>query len=389
MAELYRNYNNDEDSREKNSPKHENFDDNTKVVASHYNQILETGTDHRKTSRIFFMRNFNNWIKSMLITEYLAKIKDNMKLGDPLRVLDMCSGKGGDLLKWQKGNISHLICTDIASVSVEQCEERYRQSSSRNSHNFTAEFFACDSTLVRLREKFKDPSMDLNLVSCQFAFHYSFESLKQAECMLRNAAECLRPGGFFIGTMPDAFEIMKRQREARSDIFGNEVYQISFQCDTSDVPLFGAKYNFHLEGVVDCPEFLVHFPTFVRLARKYGLELVEKDRFEDFYQKMILKGKSLLERMKGMETYPAFENNDLVSSEDNDYVHASEYIAGGRKHIGTLSKAEWEATSKIFIFFKFFFVRILNFIVFTALYMTFAFKKMNTQWNAEGKPEYI
>jgi hypothetical protein len=23
------------------------------------------------------------------------------------------------------------------------------------------------------------------------------------------------------------------------------------------VPLFGAKYKFHLEGVVDCPEFLV------------------------------------------------------------------------------------------------------------------------------------
>jgi hypothetical protein len=23
------------------------------------------------------------------------------------------------------------------------------------------------------------------------------------------------------------------------------------------IPLFGAKYQFHLEGVVDCPEFLV------------------------------------------------------------------------------------------------------------------------------------
>ena len=28
-----------------------------------------------------------------------------------------------------------------------------------------------------------------------------------------------------------------------------------------DFPLFGAKYDFHLEGVVDCPEFLVHMPT--------------------------------------------------------------------------------------------------------------------------------
>ena len=38
-----------------------------------------------------------------------------------------------------------------------------------------------------------------DIVSCQFALHYSFESEAQAECMVRNAAECLRPGGFFIG----------------------------------------------------------------------------------------------------------------------------------------------------------------------------------------------
>jgi len=50
--------------------------------------------------------------------------------------------------------------------------------------------------------------MELDLVSCQFSFHYCFESLPQAEVMLRNAAECLRPGGYFIGTIPDAYEIM-------------------------------------------------------------------------------------------------------------------------------------------------------------------------------------
>jgi mRNA (guanine-N7-)-methyltransferase len=50
--------------------------------------------------------------------------------------------------------------------------------------------------------------MELDLVSCQFSFHYCFESLPQAENMVRNAAECLRPGGYFIGTIPDAYEIV-------------------------------------------------------------------------------------------------------------------------------------------------------------------------------------
>lgn len=108
--------------------------------------------------------------------------------------------------------------------------------------------------------------------------------------MIRNAAECLVPGGYFIGTIPNAYEIIRRQRDAGCDTFGNDIYRISFECDTADIPLFGAKYDFHLEDVVDCPEFLVHFPTLVKLARKYGLELEKKEDFPDFYNRVIVNG---------------------------------------------------------------------------------------------------
>lgn len=257
------------------------------LVASHYNNLDEKGLQARSESKIFYMRNFNNWIKSILINEYIGKIKENLTNRAPIRVLDMCCGKGGDLLKWQKANITHLICTDIADVSIEQCESRYKSMKERSGNQplYTAEFIISDNTNCRLRERYKDPSIELNLVSCQFAFHYCFESLKQAECMLKNAAECLRAGGYFIGTIPDAYDIMKRQHQAKSKTFGNDIYDISFLCDTEYPPLFGAKYNFQLDGVVNCPEFLVHFPLFVKLARKYGLELIMKERFEEYFQK--------------------------------------------------------------------------------------------------------
>ena len=46
------------------------------------------------------------------------------------------------------------------------------------------------------------------MVSSQFSFHYSFESLSQAETMVRNVAESLKLGGYFVLTCPDANKIM-------------------------------------------------------------------------------------------------------------------------------------------------------------------------------------
>nr|XP_036217977.1 mRNA cap guanine-N7 methyltransferase [Bactrocera oleae] len=344
-------------------------DGNMHIVASHYNELKETGRKERLQSRIVYMRNFNNWLKSQLIAEYLARIKEQQRIGDPMRVLDLCCGKGGDLLKWEKANITHLICTDIAEVSVDQCKKRYEEMQSRADKSkfaskFSAEFFACDATLVRLRERYKDKSLKLNLVSCQFAFHYSFESLTQAECMVRNAAECLQPGGYFIATIPDANEIMRRLRQSPNPrSIGNEIYKIDFICDTDPPPLFGAKYQFHLEGVVDCPEFLVHFPTLVKLCLKHGLKLERKAPFADYYKESLEKGRSLLQRMNGLET--VIPNRQ---GKDPEFQHLQTYFKGGSsKSVGTLSQSEWEATT---------------------LYLVCAFRKCKNTWDSEGKPVF-
>ncbi len=53
-------------------------------------------------SPIYHMRNFNNWVKSVLIRKYLTV--------HTAIVLDLCCGKGGDLNKWKEGRIEHLVC---------------------------------------------------------------------------------------------------------------------------------------------------------------------------------------------------------------------------------------------------------------------------------------
>ena len=59
---------------------------------------------HTYKSPIKLMRNFNNWVKSILIRTHL----NNCPRG--CTALDICCGKGGDLLKWKEGKIQHLVC---------------------------------------------------------------------------------------------------------------------------------------------------------------------------------------------------------------------------------------------------------------------------------------
>lgn len=60
----------------------------------------------------------------------------------------------------------------------------------------------------------------------QFALHYSWSTEARARQALANVSALLRPGGIFIGTMPDANVIVKKLREGFSCMFN---YYYSFK----------------------------------------------------------------------------------------------------------------------------------------------------------------
>nr|XP_011735003.2 mRNA cap guanine-N7 methyltransferase [Macaca nemestrina] len=288
-----------------------------------------------------------------LLGEFLEKVRQKKKRD--ITVLDLGCGKGGDLLKWKKGRINKLVCTDIADVSIKQCQQRYEDMKNRrdSEYIFSAEFITADCSKELLIEKFRDPQMCFDICSCQFVCHYSFESYEQADMMLRNACERLSPGGYFIGTTPNSFELIRRLEASETESFGNEIYTVKFQ-KKGDYPLFGCKYDFNLEGVVDVPEFLVYFPLLNEMAKKYNMKLVYKKTFLEFYEEKIKnnENKMLLKRMQALEPYPANESSKLVSERVDDYEHAAKYMKNSQVKLplGTLSKSEWEATSIYLVF---------------------------------------
>ncbi|XP_042664629.1 mRNA cap guanine-N7 methyltransferase [Centrocercus urophasianus] len=323
------------------------------AVAAHYNELQEVGLEKRSQSRIFYLRNFNNWTKSVLIGEFIDRVRQ--KKSD-ITVLDLGCGKGGDLLKWRKGRIKKLVCTDIADISVQQCKQRYEDMKARCRYNeriFDAEFIQADSTKDLLSPKYSDPDTRFDICSCQFVYHYSFETYEQADMMLKNACGNLSPGGYFIGTTPNSFELVKRLEASETNSFGNDVYSVKFE-KKGEYPLFGCKYDFHLEEVVDVPEFLVYFPLLEEMAKKHGMKLVYKMTFREFYEEKIKneEHKMLLRRMQALEPYSAFGDSRLASDKPDDYEHAKEFIKDGKAKLplGTLSKSEWEATSIYLVF---------------------------------------
>lgn len=81
----------------------------------------DVGIDQRRVSRIIGLRNFNNWIKSVLITRFAhpalaaSTVADGGggRGGRRGKVLDLGCGKGGDLNKWSKARIKEYVAFGI------------------------------------------------------------------------------------------------------------------------------------------------------------------------------------------------------------------------------------------------------------------------------------
>ena len=92
-------------------------------------------------------------------------------------------------------------------MSIEQAQSRHGNSKGAR---FTASFFALDCYSHVLSDELPPVLLEtpFDVVSMQFCMHYAFESEAKARTMLRNVATWLRSGGVFVGTIPNARQLM-------------------------------------------------------------------------------------------------------------------------------------------------------------------------------------
>ena len=269
--------------------------------------VRDPGKEGRKASRIIFLRSFNNWVKASMINKYCHI------LGRDVSVLELCCGKGGDLDKYFMNKIKLFVGADISGELLENAMTRLEKiKNEKYSNNFQTKCIFIKEDLSNPQNEFLekiDQKYYFDLVSCQFALHYHFESEQRLNAFLVNVSKKLCEGGYFIGTIIDDNVIVKRLRNRKNIkdnkyyneklTFGNEFYSVKFSqknFNKKNGP-FGIKYGFYLEDSIDnrdeegnikyVGEYLIVFNEFVEICKNYGLYLVEKKNFTKFYQDYI------------------------------------------------------------------------------------------------------
>ncbi|RZC54498.1 hypothetical protein C5167_013362 [Papaver somniferum] len=243
-------------------------DENTRYmaqrVADHYSARSNQTFEEREASPIIHLKKLNNWIKSVLIQLYARR-------GDV--VLDLACGKGGDLIKWDKAGVGYYVGIDIAEGSIEDCRTRYNGDAnhhqSRSRFTFPARLLCGDCFEVPLDRVLRDDG-PFDICSCQFAMHYSWSTEARARRALANVSALLRPGGTFIGTMPDANVIIKKLRESEGLTFGNSLYWIRLMKNM----IVREEYDLELVFVKNFHEFIDEYltkPEFAELMRRFGV----------------------------------------------------------------------------------------------------------------------
>ena len=212
------------------------------------------------------MRRFHNQIKQDSYNKYTNR-------SDTL--LELCSGRGGDMKKWIYNQIDQVHGLDTCLKSIKECKERYNQELQKvRNASKKYKFVQMDIT-----KSFKSIKNEYSNVVCNFGIHYLYQSLPQFQELMNHIIGCLETGGHFICTMVDS-EYVKSKPFSMHSQERQVISYYSYSGKDLKVYMNGNNYlTFNnSESVIDASVFL-------DLCSKMGLEVVENVSFGELYEK--------------------------------------------------------------------------------------------------------
>lgn len=236
---------------------------------------------------------------------------------DPARhsgfIIDFGSSRGGDLGRWKEIGFTVAVGIDLDPDSVAQATMRYEQMDTDQA-DFRASFICGDVTkpifpnyesACLLSESKTDPidwkdlmrvnipsKHSFDVVSSQFVIHYAFETELKLRTYMQNVADVLRVGGYFVGTTFDGSRVYDslKKRETISGSKGQEkIWEIRKLYGTKrfveNKNNFGMAIDVFVGTIgIAHKEYLVSYGFLEKLAAEYGLELIQKRSFAEYWE---------------------------------------------------------------------------------------------------------
>jgi mRNA (guanine-N7-)-methyltransferase len=241
-----------------------------------------TKYSHARENYAKTMRRYHNNIKTTLIEQSVHAVRGDRPSPSRLTLLDIGVGRGGDINKWHKCNVDTVVGYDVEHTYVNEAFNRYLTICNRRNYNF----YTCIDMEELLRIQ---PVHTFDVVSCQFAIHYFFESERKLRGLIQNVSNVLEHGGLFIGTFMNGDKLLRLPLN-RDNVFMNTAFMVHYpECGyPSKTRTFGQQVSVHLTGTLYFGEQSVSLEYVVKpdilrsVCEEYGLSLVRFQDFDDY-----------------------------------------------------------------------------------------------------------
>jgi len=257
-------------------------------------------SDRRKNSSISDLRNFHNFIKRTLLVNVSSLYRSQNK-NQEVNLLDIAVGRGGDLQKYQAGNIKNIFGFDKSRESIESINPfnqgaQTRYANLKDQLNINAEFAVGDAMqpsmelINQILQFMKNNGMNgFEIMSCQFAVHYFFQSEIALQNVFRAFSPLIKKGGYFVGTTVNGQKITDLLKSDGS--FHSTLLSITKKYNAiTPRKFYGNKYTFSINDTVDqgnyfntmgeSTEYLVNLKELKRVALEHGFTPVYLNFFE-------------------------------------------------------------------------------------------------------------
>lgn len=259
------------------------------------------------------MRTFHNNVKMNLLRKYVILSKCKY-------LLDIGSGRGGDIFKFDRCNINTVVGVDIDNDYINEAYTRLSKSKFYSYRNYLFLLINKDEPSISHKlQHFYNIQYYYKIISCQFTLHYFFENHKKLQNLCIDINNLLDDNGFFIGTVLDGDKV--RDCISRNgSTFSNKSIVIESLFDVSQPKSIGDCIRFFMYGTLYfgeksvSTEFLVYKDILVDYLKQYNIELVEWTSFEDLFRPDIVFANriSLVDNHQLFSTF--FDNDTKFSS---------------------------------------------------------------------------